>query len=213
MICTWALAVDAAAKVYADHATIELEQTPEAYVLRVVATRRGQRGADRRRVGELRPGRQRRASRRVRPCRSGRTPSTSSPSETSMRPRGRPAPSRRGRAWCPARPILIARSSSGSRIECASSRLGQEISIDGEISRTKALGQIYVDRSQKQWPDDFPDDLAALTPATECATCARREALSRRVPRVFPRRLHRGRSSHPRDPAWARGRRARRRGG
>ncbi len=31
------VAVDAAAKVYADHATIELEQTPEAYVLRVVA--------------------------------------------------------------------------------------------------------------------------------------------------------------------------------
>ncbi len=46
---------------------------------------------------------------------------------------------------------------------------------DGEISRTKALGQIYVDRSLKQWPDDFPDDLAALTPATECVTCSRRE--------------------------------------
>lgn len=30
-------AIDAAAKVYADHATIELDQTPDAFVVRLVA--------------------------------------------------------------------------------------------------------------------------------------------------------------------------------
>lgn len=45
---------------------------------------------------------------------------------------------------------------------------------DDEVARVKALGQIYVDRSAKQWPDDFSADLVALAPVAECGACARR---------------------------------------
>jgi len=42
-----------------------------------------------------------------------------------------------------------------------------------EVARSKALGQIYVDRSRKQLPDDFAADLVALSRMTECAGCPR----------------------------------------
>lgn len=45
---------------------------------------------------------------------------------------------------------------------------------DDEIAQCKALGQLYVDRSRKQWPDDFSVDLAALAPMSECEPCSRR---------------------------------------
>ncbi|MBI3203846.1 MAG: class I SAM-dependent methyltransferase [Myxococcales bacterium] len=45
---------------------------------------------------------------------------------------------------------------------------------DGEIAQVRALGQFYVDRSAKQWPDDFATDLMALAPAPECQECPRR---------------------------------------
>jgi SAM-dependent methyltransferase len=41
------------------------------------------------------------------------------------------------------------------------------------LARTKALGQIYVDRSAKLAPDDFSADLRALTRLPECDACSR----------------------------------------
>lgn len=41
------------------------------------------------------------------------------------------------------------------------------------LERAKALGQIYVDKSHKQSPDDFRSDLGALAKMPDCAGCPR----------------------------------------
>lgn len=42
-----------------------------------------------------------------------------------------------------------------------------------ELREVKALGQLYVDKSNKRSPDDFARDLGALTRADECGPCPR----------------------------------------
>jgi len=47
---------------------------------------------------------------------------------------------------------------------------------DAEIAATKlGLGQVYVDRSSKEAPDDFAADLAQLRRSPSCAPCAERD--------------------------------------
>ncbi|HEY8040986.1 MAG TPA: radical SAM protein, partial [Polyangiaceae bacterium] len=47
---------------------------------------------------------------------------------------------------------------------------------DVEIARTKlALGQVYADRSAKDAPDDFPQDLVPLRRSAICGSCDERE--------------------------------------
>jgi SAM-dependent methyltransferase len=52
---------------------------------------------------------------------------------------------------------------------------GSEDFDDAELHRTKHVhGQLYVDASTKQWPDDFARDLRKLTRSSECKSCERR---------------------------------------
>jgi 2-polyprenyl-3-methyl-5-hydroxy-6-metoxy-1,4-benzoquinol methylase len=73
------------------------------------------------------------------------------------------------RAWHPARHLLL---DAGARV-IAHHAPTRDFS-DEEIARVRARGQLYVDRSTKPAPDEFPRDLELLAPAPWCAGCDRR---------------------------------------
>lgn len=73
------------------------------------------------------------------------------------------------RAWHPARHLFL--DGEGAIVQHFA---GTRDFSEAAIAQTRALGQLYLDRSDKPAPDEFPRDLARLALADGCRRCDRR---------------------------------------